>query len=135
MDSTELAVIAAKGANNIYYTTIAAPIEALPAAKTFVADYRKKFKTAPAGYSAFAYDAAKVIAQGILNAAKANGGKLPSRAQVESAIRSGKFTGLLSGEVTFNSVGDRNSVTLYIMKVEGGKQILDTQSTVKPPRK
>ncbi|AIZ45573.1 ABC transporter substrate-binding protein [Deinococcus radiopugnans] len=135
LDSTELAVIAAKGANNIYYTTIAAPIEALPAAKTFVADYRKKFKTAPAGYSAFAYDAAKVIAQGILNAAKANGGKLPSRAQVESAIRSGKFTGLLSGEVTFNSVGDRNSVTLYIMKVEGGKQILDTQSTVKPPRK
>ncbi|MFK7600639.1 branched-chain amino acid ABC transporter substrate-binding protein [Deinococcus sp. SM5_A1] len=135
LDSTELAVIAAKGANNIYYTTIVAPLESLPAAKTFTANYRKAFKTVPAGYAAFSYDSANVIAQGILDAAKANGGKLPSRTQVETAIRKGSFKGLLSGDVTFNSVGDRNSVTLYIMKVDAGKQSLSAQSTVKPPQK
>ncbi|GGM05362.1 branched-chain amino acid ABC transporter substrate-binding protein [Deinococcus aerophilus] len=134
LDSTELATIAAKGANNIYYTTIVAPLESLPAAKTFTANYRKAFKTVPAGYAAFAYDSANVIAQGILDAAKANGGKLPTRTQVETAIRKGSFKGLLSGDVTFNSVGDRNSVTLYIMKVQAGKQSLAAQSTVKPPR-
>ncbi|OLV16519.1 branched-chain amino acid ABC transporter substrate-binding protein [Deinococcus marmoris] len=135
LDSTELAVIAAKGANNIYYTTIVAPLESLPAAKTFTTNYRKAFKTVPAGYAAFSYDSANVIAQGILDAAKANGGKLPSRTQVETAIRKGSFKGLLSGDVTFNSVGDRNSVTLYIMKVDAGKQSLSAQSTVKPPQK
>ncbi|CAM4413429.1 branched-chain amino acid ABC transporter substrate-binding protein [Deinococcus marmoris] len=134
LDSTELATIAAKGANNIYYTTIVAPLESLPAAKTFTANYRKAFKTVPAGYAAFSYDSANVIAQGILDAARANGGKLPSRTQVETAIRKGSFKGLLSGDVTFNSVGDRNSVTLYIMKVEAGKQSLSAQSTVKPPK-
>ncbi len=134
LDSTELATIAAKGASNIYYTTIVAPLESLPAAKTFTANYRKAFKTVPAGYAAFAYDSANVIAQGILDAAKANGGKLPTRTQVETAIRKGSFKGLLSGDVTFNSVGDRNSVTLYIMKVQAGKQSLAAQSTVKPPR-
>jgi branched-chain amino acid transport system substrate-binding protein len=134
LDSTELATIAAKGADNIYYTTIVAPLESLPAAKSFTANYRKAFKTVPAGYAAFAYDSANVIAQGILDAARANGGKLPTRTQVETAIRKGTFKGLLSGDVTFNSVGDRNSVTLYIMKVQAGKQSLAAQSTVKPPR-
>ncbi|WP_188967889.1 branched-chain amino acid ABC transporter substrate-binding protein [Deinococcus aerolatus] len=134
LDSTELATIAAKGANNIYYTTIVAPLDSLPAAKTFTANYRKVYKTVPAGYAAFAYDSANVIAQGILDAAKANGGKLPTRTQVETAIRKGSFKGLLSGDVTFNSVGDRNQVTLYIMKVDGGKQSLSAQSTVKPPK-
>ncbi|GGO23484.1 branched-chain amino acid ABC transporter substrate-binding protein [Deinococcus humi] len=134
LDSTELATIAAKGANNIYYTTIVAPLESLPAAKTFTANYRKAYKTVPAGYAAFAYDSANVIAQGILDAAKANGGKLPTRTQVETAIRKGSFKGLLSGDVTFNSVGDRNSVTLYIMKMDAGKQSLSAQSTVKPPK-
>ncbi|CAM3974814.1 branched-chain amino acid ABC transporter substrate-binding protein [Deinococcus frigens] len=134
LDSTELATIAAKGANNIYYTTIVAPLDSLPAAKSFTANYRKQFKTVPAGYAAFSYDSANVIAQGILDAARANGGKLPTRTQVETAIRKGTFKGLLSGDVTFNSVGDRNSVTLYIMKVDAGKQSLSAQSTVKPPK-
>ena len=79
----------------------------------------------------FGYDAAKVVLQGILNAARANGNKAPSRAQVESAIRGGTFSGLLSGRVTFNSVGDRQAATLYVMKVGGGKVKLSTTLPVK----
>lgn len=134
MDSSELAVIAGKGASNIYFTTVAAPIEALPAAKTFAANFLKTFKKPAQGFGAFGYDSAKVVLQGILSAAKANGNKVPSRTQVETAIRKGNFTGLLSGNVSFNSVGDRKAGTLYVMSVQGGKYKLASSIPVKPTR-
>ncbi|MCP2013459.1 branched-chain amino acid transport system substrate-binding protein [Deinococcus sp. HSC-46F16] len=134
MDSSELATIAGKGATNIYFTTVAAPIDALPAAKTFAANFQKTFKDQAQGFAAFGYDAAKVVLQGILAAHKANGNKVPSRTQVESAIRKGNFSGLLSGNVAFNSVGDRKSATLYVMNVQGGKYRLSARLPVRPAR-
>lgn len=134
LDSSELATIAGTGANNIYFTTVAAPIEALPAARVFATNFQKTFKDQAQGFGAFGYDAAKVVLQGILNAAKANGNKAPTRQQVETAIRKGSFTGLLSGNVSFNSVGDRKAATLYVMNVQGGKYKLATRIPVKPAR-
>ncbi|WP_019011161.1 branched-chain amino acid ABC transporter substrate-binding protein [Deinococcus aquatilis] len=132
LDSRELLKIAGKGAQNLYFTTGAAPVEALPAAKSFAANYQKTFGQAAQGFAVYGYDAAKVVLQGILNAAKANGNKAPSRTQVESAIRKGTFTGLLSGTASFNSVGDRKAATLYVMKVSGGQVKLSTVIPVKP---
>ncbi|BDP41575.1 branched chain amino acid ABC transporter substrate-binding protein [Deinococcus aetherius] len=135
LDSAELVTIAGpQGANNIYFTTVAAPIDALPAAKTFAANFQKTFNDAAQGFGAFGYDAAKVALQGILNAAKANGNKAPTRAQVEAAIRKGNFTGLLSGNVSFNSVGDRKAATLYVMNVQDGKTKLAASVPVRPAK-
>ena len=133
-DSAELATIAGAGANNIYFTTVAAPIESLPAAKTFAGNYQKTFKKPAQGFGAFGYDAGKVVVQGVLAAIKANGNKTPTRAQVEAAIRKGSFTGLLSGNVTFNSVGDRKAAKMYIMNVDQGKYKLATTVNVTAPR-
>ena len=134
LDSSELATIAGAGANNIYFTTVAAPIEALPAAKTFAANYQKAFGKPAQGFGAFGYDAAKVVLQGVLKAVQTNQNKLPTRTQVETAIRKGNFTGLLSGNVSFNSVGDRKAATLYVMNVTGGKYKLSTSVAVKPAK-
>lgn len=134
LDSSQLAVIAGAGANNIYFTTVAAPLEALPAAKVFATNFQKTFNRPAQGFGAFGYDAAKVALQGILNAARANGNKVPSRQQVETAIRKGSYTGLLSGSVSFNSEGDRKAATLYVMKVDNGKYVLDTKIPVKPAK-
>ncbi|WP_216320397.1 branched-chain amino acid ABC transporter substrate-binding protein [Deinococcus aestuarii] len=134
LDSLELLKIAGPGAESVYFTTGAAPVEALPAAKTFAATYRKAFGQPAQGFAVYGYDAAKVVLQGILNAAKANGNKAPTRAQVESAIRKGNFTGLLSGQASFNSVGDRKAATLYVMRVGGGQVKLSTTLPVKPGR-
>ncbi|WP_102126837.1 branched-chain amino acid ABC transporter substrate-binding protein [Deinococcus planocerae] len=134
LDSLELLKIAGPGAENLYFTTGAAPVEALPAAKTFAANYQKAFGQPAQGFAVYGYDAAKVVLQGILNAAKANGNKAPTRAQVESAIRKGNFSGLLSGTASFNSVGDRKAATLYVMKVGGGQVKLSTSLPVKPGR-
>ncbi|MFC4425838.1 branched-chain amino acid ABC transporter substrate-binding protein [Deinococcus navajonensis] len=134
LDSAELLKIAGKGAENVYFTTGAAPVEALPAAKAFAANYQKTFRQPAQGFAVFGYDAAKVVLQGILNAAKANSGKAPSRTQVERAIRKGTFAGLLSGKASFNSVGDRKAATLYVMKVGSGQVKLSTTIAVKPAR-
>lgn len=134
LDSSELATIAGAGATNIYFTTVAAPIEALPAAKVFAASYKKTFNKDAQGFGAFGYDAAKVVLQGVLNAIRSNGNKLPTRVQVESAIRKGTFTGLLSGTVSFNSVGDRKAATMYVMNVTDGKYKLNSSLSVKPAK-
>lgn len=133
LDSGELpTIVGAANANNIYFTTVAAPIDALPAARVFAANFKKTFNDDAQGFGAFGYDAAKVVLQGILNAARANGNKAPSRAQVESAIRKGSFSGLLSGAVAFNSVGDRRAATMYVIRVNQGKFSLNSSIAVRP---
>ncbi len=134
LDSQELLTIAGKSAENVYFTTGAAPVEALPAAKTFAATYLKTFKQPAQGFAVYGYDAAKVVLQGVLNATKANKNKVPTREQVQTAIRKGTFTGLLSGTASFNSAGDRKAATLYVMKVGGGKVKLSTSIPVKPSK-
>ncbi|WP_420596989.1 branched-chain amino acid ABC transporter substrate-binding protein [Deinococcus sp.] len=133
LDSAELLTIAGKGAENIYFTTVAAPADALPAAKTVAANYKKAFGKDIQGFGIFGYDAAKVTLQGVLAAIKANGNKLPTRTQVESAMRSVNATGLLSGTVQFNSVGDRKAAKMYIMNIKGGSLVLDSTLDVKAP--
>lgn len=135
LDSPDLARVAGTGATNVYYTTVSAPLSALPAARAFAGSYRKAFGSDPQGFAAFAYDAARVALQGVLTAAKSNGGKVPSRTQVESAVRAGTYSGLLSGSVKFNAVGDRQSAKLYVMKLTGGKLSLSTSVNVQPARR
>jgi branched-chain amino acid transport system substrate-binding protein len=134
LDSTQIATIAGKGATNIFYTTVSAPPESLPAAKTLAALYQKTFNAPVQGFGVFGYDAAKVVLQGILSAARANGNKVPSRLQVETAIRKGSFTGLLSGNVSFNSVGDRKTANIYVMSIMDQVYKLSTTVPVKAPK-
>ncbi len=135
LDSSEMATIAGAGATNIYYTTIAAPIDSLPAAKVFAAQYTKNFGKAPQGFAVFSYDTAQVVLRGLLSAINANGKKLPTRQQVENSIRKGTYTGLLSGTVEFNNSGDRKVANLYVMKLDKGKFSLSDTLTVTPTTK
>ncbi|MBZ9753362.1 ABC transporter substrate-binding protein, partial [Deinococcus sp. HMF7604] len=125
-------IVGQANANNIYFTTVTAPLSALPAAKVFATSYKNAFRDELQGFGAFGYDAAKVVVQGVLNAVRANGNKLPTRTQVETAIRKGSYTGLLSGKVTFNSVGDRKEASLYVMSITGGATRLKTIARVRP---
>lgn len=134
-DSSELSQIAGpKGATEVYYTTLVAPVESLPTTRAFAQKFQTTFKTPAQGFAVFGYDAAKVTLTGILNAARTNGNKAPSREQVETAIRKGSYSGLLSGNVTFNSAGDRKSAKLYVMKLTGGRASLNSTVEVKPAK-
>ncbi|GGI71686.1 branched-chain amino acid ABC transporter substrate-binding protein [Deinococcus wulumuqiensis] len=134
LDSDELAKLAgAAGANNIYFTTVAPPLDSVPAAKTMAANFKKAFGTDVQGYGIMGYDSAKVVLQGILDAAKKNGNKAPSRAQVESAIRSGTFKNLLTGTVQFDKNGDRKAGKMYVIALKNSKR--STAGTVNVIRK
>ena len=57
-----------------------------------------------------------------MSAIKANGGKLPTRTAVETAIRKTNITsGTLTGAIDFNSMGDRTSAKMFIIQVKSDK--------------
>jgi branched-chain amino acid transport system substrate-binding protein len=106
LDSGDLQKIA--GADNMrqaYFTTTAVPLAELPAAAKFAAAYKARFGKDPEVYSAYGYDAAHVIIEAVVAAAKAKGGNLPSRAEVAAAVRKVTFDGV-TGHVAFNDRGD-----------------------------
>lgn len=132
-DSPDLLSLAGAGAKDIYFTTVAPPLEAVPAARVLATRYKAAYKKELAGFGIMAYDSAKVVIAGILNAAKANGNKLPTRTQVETAVRKTNLTsGLLTGAIDFNSIGDRTSSKMYIIQVKpvAGKLDFSTAGTV-----
>ncbi|PYE49884.1 branched-chain amino acid ABC transporter substrate-binding protein [Deinococcus yavapaiensis] len=135
-DSTDLQRIAGSAAAGALFTTVAAPLSELPTARSFAALYKKTFNTDAQGFGANGYDSAKVVLQGVLNAIRSNGNKLPTRAQVQTAIRGINATGLLSGSLRFNSVGDRQSATMYIVEVRPNLSTrVAAELTVEPPRR
>ncbi|EYB69799.1 branched-chain amino acid ABC transporter, periplasmic amino acid-binding protein [Deinococcus phoenicis] len=121
-DSNELTKLAGSGANNIYFTTGAPPVDAVPAAKAAAASYKKTFGSEIQGFGVMSYDSAKVVLQGILNASKAAGNKVPTRAQVETAVRGSTFNNLLTGQVKFDKNGDRTTAKMYVIAVKDGKR-------------
>src|SRR5262249_38756120 len=98
-----------------YYTSTASPASELPRAKTFVEEFKKKFGKNPEPYAAEAYDAARVVLKGIESAAK--GGKLPSREEVSAAIRKTRLSNGITGDIEFNSKGDRKDASYFVLQV------------------
>jgi branched-chain amino acid transport system substrate-binding protein len=114
MDSSDLTKIAGKAVVGMYYTSAAGPASALAGAKGFVDDFKKKFSKNPEPYAAEAYDATAIALKGIEAAAK--GGKVPSREDVSTAIRSVKHKGI-TGEIEFDGKGDRKKALYFVLQV------------------
>ncbi|HNA88313.1 MAG TPA: branched-chain amino acid ABC transporter substrate-binding protein [Anaerolineales bacterium] len=118
MDSSDLADIAGDAlttGGGMYYTTVAGPAAAYPAAAQFAADYEAKFGSAPEAYAAQAYDSMNVCLTAIKAAAEAAGGK-PSRLQVAEAVRQVSIEGL-TGNISFDDIGDLPTAQYFIIKV------------------
>lgn len=117
----DLATVAGTDADGTYYTLAAPNAEKLPAAQAFIKAYEAKYHTGIGPYSANAYAAMQVAVNGIVSAAKDNGGKVPSRAQVVSAIAAAKNLQTPIGPVTFDKNGDIQNPVLSLYGFKGGK--------------
>jgi branched-chain amino acid transport system substrate-binding protein len=114
LDSSDLAKIAGKAVQGMYYTSVAGPVSVYPQAKQFADDYKKKFGKNPEPFAAQAYDAAAIAIKAVEAASK--GGKAPSRDAVTAAVRDVKHTGI-TGAVEFDAKGDPKKALYFVLQV------------------
>lgn len=114
MDSSTLVEIAGDAVNNVYLTSVAGDSSATEFAKNYEEEYGGK----PESFSIYGYDSAKVLMEGILDAAEENGGKLPEKDKVAAAVRAvDDYEGEMT-QVSFDDKGDNEFAKIFIYKFD-----------------
>lgn len=123
MDASTLAELAGDAltaGGGTVYSTVAGPANVYPNTAKFIADFTAKYGAAPQPFAAQAYDSMGICLNAIAAAVEANGGKLPTRAQVAEAVRATKGYQGITGSLSFNSIGDLESAKYFVIKVLSG---------------
>ena len=107
-------------ANGAYLSCACADESSNPAAQSFVSAYKAMWNTAPAIYSAEAYDATNFVL-----AAIKSGATTPSA--INTYLASNSYVGVTK-TVKFTSTGNVSGGTIYVYKVENGA-IVQTTTT------
>ncbi|MFG3076928.1 branched-chain amino acid ABC transporter substrate-binding protein [Streptomyces sp. NPDC048187] len=114
--------LAGAASNGDLATSVGAPVETLPSAKKFVADYKTEgYKENYAAYGGYSYDSAWAIIEAVKKVVEDNDGKLPddARAKVTEAMQNVSFDGV-TGKVSFDEFGDATNKQLTVYSVENG---------------
>jgi branched-chain amino acid transport system substrate-binding protein len=121
LDSSEFVRQVGPLAKNVLFTSFSGPILDFPKGKDF-SDLYKAYNAgvAPEPYSLYAYDAINTFVKAFDAALKANGNKIPSRAQIRDALRKVNFEGA-SGRIEFDEKGDRKLAQYFIMQFTEAK--------------
>lgn len=117
MDSSDLAKIGGEAVVGLIYTSAAGPASLYPAAEQFIKDYEEQFGIKPEAYAAEAYAATQIVINALVEAINANGGALPTRAQVAEAVRATQDFDTVIGKISFDANGDPKVATYYILQV------------------
>ncbi|MEU5210634.1 branched-chain amino acid ABC transporter substrate-binding protein [Streptomyces sp. NPDC020742] len=111
-----------KKAQGDYASSVGKPVEELPSAKKFIADYKAAgFKEAYEAYGGSTYDATWAVIQAVKKTVDDNGGKLPddARKKVVDAMNSVTFDGV-TGKVAFDKFGDTTNTMITAYQVDKG---------------
>ena len=119
--------IAGSMANNVYATVASVNAAKLPAAQTFLKEYQATFQQPVGSYSAAGYVAAMVLIKASAEAVKANGGTMPTRAQVLDQIRKAKKFDTIIGSFAFDENGDTTSKIISIYEARNDAWVFLTQ--------
>ncbi len=119
--------IAGSMANNVYATVASVNAAKLPAAQAFLKDYQAQFHQPVGSYSASGYVAAMVIINAAAEAVKANGGKMPTRAQVLDQIRKAPKFDTIIGSFGFDANGDPTQKIISIYAARNDAWVFLTQ--------
>ncbi|MGC4942887.1 branched-chain amino acid ABC transporter substrate-binding protein [Kribbella sp. DT2] len=102
-------------------TSVGAPVDTLPSAKKFVADYEAaKFADPYAAYGGYSYDAANAIIAALKVSLKDAESVEAARPKTVEELAKVSFEGV-TGKVAFDQYGDTTSKVLTVYKVTGGK--------------
>jgi branched-chain amino acid transport system substrate-binding protein len=110
----------ATGENDLA-TSVGAPVDSLPSAKKFVADYEAaKFADPYAAYGGYSFDAANAIIAALKVSLKDAESVEAARPKTVEELGKVAFDGV-TGKVAFDQYGDTTSKVLTVYKVTGGK--------------
>jgi branched-chain amino acid transport system substrate-binding protein len=116
-DSSELAELGGDAVVGMHYSTVAGPANVYPATAQFMDDYAAEFSEQIQPFAAQAFDSMNICLDGIQRALEANNGELPTRAQVAEAVRAtADFPGI-TGNISFNAIGDKTVATYFVIEV------------------
>lgn len=101
----------------VYYTTVAGPAKLYPGTAKFQTDFKAKYNADPKPFAAQGFDSMAICLRAIEDAAKANGNKLPTRAQVTEAVRALKDFPGITGTINFNAKGDLTTAKYFVIQV------------------
>jgi branched-chain amino acid transport system substrate-binding protein len=141
-DSSDAAKIAGEAltqGTGVFYTTVSGPAKLYPGTAKFQADFKAKYNSDPQPFAAQGFDSMAICLKAIENAAKANGNKTPTRAQVTDAIRALKDFPGITGAINFNSKGDLVQAQYFVIQVTSADPAKWADNTVaqtlnfKPP--
>lgn len=118
-------------ADGAYFSVAAPDATKLASAKDFVSAYHARFKQNVGGYSASSYAATKVLIAAIDKAITANGGKMPSRADVLTNVSATRDFASPIGQIGFDKNGDMLNPALTLQEVKAGKVVTVDVITVK----
>ncbi len=119
-DSSDAAKIAGDAlvqGGGTFYSTVSGPASVYPGTAKFIADFKAKFGSDPQPFAAQGFDAMGICLKAIENAAKAKNGEMPTRAEVTQAIRALQGYSGITGNFTFNSIGDPVTAQYFIIQV------------------
>jgi len=142
MDSStlvELAGDALTTGDGMVYSTVAGPANVYPGTAKFIEDFTAKYGAAPQPFSAQAFDSMGICLAGIEKAVAGNGGNKPTREQVTQAVRATAGFKGITGDITFNSVGDLTSAKYFVIKVlsadpsKWGENAIEQTLDIAPP--
>jgi len=123
-----------------YFSTVSGPASVYEGTAQFIADFKAKFNHAPQPFAAQAYDSMAICLKAIENAAKANGNKMPTRAQVAQAVRDLKDFPGITGKINFNAKGDLTEAKYFVIQVTSAdpnkwsENKIDQVLTLAPPQ-
>jgi branched-chain amino acid transport system substrate-binding protein len=110
-------------ANGTYFSVAAPDATKLASAREFLTAYQARFKQDVGAYSASAYAATNVLIAAIDKAITADGGKMPTRAEVLANVAATKDFASPIGPIGFNALGDSLNPALTLQEVQGGKVV------------
>jgi branched-chain amino acid transport system substrate-binding protein len=116
-NSPKVFEIAGKAAEGVYLLTNPT-VDELPNAKTFAADYKKKFNVEPGPYSALTYDGMDLLADAIKRAGA------PDKAKIIAALKGTKSFEGIAGPVNFTPKNTLNRSNFVVLIGKGGKWTL-----------
>ena len=120
-DSSDASKIGGKtllGGDGTFYSTVSGPASVYEGTAKFIADFKAKYSADPQPFAAQSFDSMAISLKAIENAAKAAGGKVPTRKAVSEAVRALKDFKGITGTFTFNEIGDPAKALYFVIQVK-----------------